>query len=121
VDFDAFMTGLRTLCQDLPEAEEYVMHEHPSFRAGKKPFVICGDGRHGEPPTMSVNHGLFDQALLLDDPRFTRTHYIGQHGWVTIALSDLRGPDELRALVLGSYRRAATKRALKALEARVPV
>jgi hypothetical protein len=121
VDFDAFMTSLRALCHDLPEAEAYLMHGHPSFRAGKKAFAICWEGGEGEPATMSVNHGLFDQSLLLDDPRFTRTHYIGQHGWVTIALSDLRGPEELRALVLGSYRRAATKRALKALDERVPV
>jgi hypothetical protein len=121
VDFDAFMNNLRSWCQDLPEAEEYLMHGHPSFRAGKKAFVIGWEGDATTPATMSVNHGLFDQSLLLDDPRFTRTHYIGQHGWVTIALSELRGPEELRALVLGSYRRAATKRALKALDARQPV
>lgn len=118
MDFDAFMNGLRAQCQDLPEAEEYLMHGHPSFRVGKKPFIFCGIGEGDEPATMSINHGLFDQSLLLEDPRFTRTHYVGQHGWVTIALSALHGPDEVKALVFGSYRRAATKRALKALEAR---
>jgi hypothetical protein len=114
VEFNAFMEDLRALCKGLPESEEYLMHGHPSFRVGKKPFVICGDG---QPATMCVNLGLFDQPLLLDDPRFSKTHYIGHHGWVTIAIEDLHGPEEFRHLVVGSYKRIAPKRALKALEA----
>lgn len=114
VDFNALMDTLRALCQTLPESEEYVMHGHPSFRVGKKPFVICGDG---DEPSLSVNLGLFDQPLYLEDPRFSRTHYIGQHGWITLNLQDLHGDAELRHLVVGSYKRIAPKRALKALDA----
>jgi predicted DNA-binding protein (MmcQ/YjbR family) len=113
-DFDTFWNDLSALCRELPEAEAYEMHGHPSFRVGKKPFVICGGD---QPATMSINLGLMDQGLYLEDPRFTRTHYIGQHGWITIALGALRGPEEVRHLVVGSYRRVAPKRALKVLDA----
>lgn len=116
--FDTFMNDLSALCHDLPEAEAYEMHGHPSFRVGKKPFVICSGNHPGDHPnTMSINLGLMDQGLYLEDPRFSRTHYIGQHGWITIDLAALRGPEEVRHLVVGSYRRIAPKRALKVLDA----
>jgi predicted DNA-binding protein (MmcQ/YjbR family) len=113
-DADLFLADLKALCARLPEAELYTMVHHPAFRVGKKPFAICGMERG---TTLSINFGVHDQGLLLDDARFSRTHYIGQHGWVTIHATDLAGPDELEALVTRSYTRIAPKRALKALEA----
>ena len=121
MDFPDLLTRTRALCQDLPEAEEYLMHDHPSFRAGKKCFVILGDGANSGEVTMSITVDLMDQPLYLEDPRFSRTHYIGQHGWVTMHLSRGFAWEELAHRVVQSYRRAATKRALKALDARVPV
>lgn len=123
--FDALIAQLRTLCKDLPEAEEYLMHGHPSFRAGKKCFAILGDGESheftGKHATLSIKVSLMEQDLFLQDPRFARTHYIGQHGWVTLDVSQAQSPDEIEFLVMKSYRGVATKRALKALDARVLV
>lgn len=116
--FEELLARTRDLCRDLPEAEEYLMHDHPSFRAGKKCFAILGDG---DAPTMSIKVDLMDQPLYLEDPRFSRTHYIGQHGWVTMHLARGFAWEEIAHLVVQSYRRAATKRALKALDARSAV
>ena len=84
---------LRGMCLGLPGAEEYLMHGHPSFRAGKKPFVIAGEPGT---PTVSIKVPLMDQPLYLEDP-----------DWA-----------ELERLVVASYRLVAQKRMLQALDAR---
>jgi len=109
------MVEVRRICAKLPGAEEYVMVHHPAFRVGKKPFVIAGMQHDGSDATLSINLGREMQHQLLDDARFERTGYIGQHGWVTIARRDLKVP-ELEALVVGSFRRVATKKQLSALD-----
>lgn len=115
----ALLLVLRRICATLPGAEEYVMVHHPAFRVGKKPFAIAGMESATKGATVSINLGHEMQHQLLDDARFTRTPYIGQHGWVTIAKKDL-GEDELRALVIGSYRRVANKRQLAELDGGSP-
>jgi predicted DNA-binding protein (MmcQ/YjbR family) len=106
---------LRRLCATLPDAEEYVMVHHPAFRVGKKPFVIAGMEEATKGATISVNLGRDMQPQLLDDPRFARTPYIGQHGWVTVAQPRLR-KGELDMLVTDSFRRVASRKQLAALD-----
>lgn len=113
---DPALNELRELCAKLPGAEQYVMVHHPAFRVGKKPFVIAGMNQHERGPTVSINLGREAQAGLLEDPRFTRTPYIGQHGWVTAARAEVR-PAELAELVTESWRRVATRKHLAALAA----
>jgi predicted DNA-binding protein (MmcQ/YjbR family) len=106
----ALVAVLRRVCAALPGAEEYVMVHHPAFRVGKKPFVIAGMEERTKGATLSINLGREAQPQLLDDARFTRTPYIGQHGWVTVVHETLR-KGELEVLVTDSYRRVAgTKR-----------
>lgn len=117
-DSDAVRTvvgALRRICAKLPAAEEYVMVHHPAFRVGKKPFAIAGMQQATRGATLSINLGADMQHQLLDDARFTKTPYIGQHGWVTIAYGDL-AEGELAALVVGSFRRVASKKQLAELD-----
>jgi predicted DNA-binding protein (MmcQ/YjbR family) len=109
------VAALRTICAKLPGAEEYVMVHHPAFRVGKKPFVIAGLHADRKGTAVSINLGREAQHLLLDDKRFTRTPYIGQHGWVTIAHGDLRS-SELASLVSESWRRVARRKQLAELD-----
>lgn len=113
-DVTPHLPAFRALCGGLPQAEEYTMVHHPAFRVGKKPFAILG-GRHEA--ELSIKVPVEEQHLYLEDPRFHRTPYIGQHGWVTMRLGAM-APDELRKLVDLSYRGVAPKRALAALDAR---
>jgi len=115
-EVDALVRELREICAKLPAYEEYVMVHHPAFRLGKKPFVIAGMESATKGATLSVNLGPELQHALLDDARFTRTPYIGQHGWVTIARASTK-KDELTQLVVGSWRRLANKKQLEALNA----
>jgi predicted DNA-binding protein (MmcQ/YjbR family) len=90
------------------------MVHHPAFRVGKKPFLILG---MNQGPTFSVNLGIEAQHDLLEDPRFEKTPYIGQHGWVSVAAKDL-ADTELGRLVEGSFRRVAGKRRIGTLTVR---
>lgn len=113
------LASLRPLCAALPGAEEYTMVHHPAFRVGKKPFLIVGLDAHGaraDAPCVSINLGRDVQGDLLDDARFSRTPYLGQHGWVTVALASLR-KGELPKLIEESWRRVAKKRDLAAFTA----
>ena len=105
------MAELRPLCALLPGAEEYVMVHHPAFRVAKKPFAIIGMDEHLKGSTVSINLGKDAQPMLLSDARFSRTPYIGQHGWVTVAAKDLRG-GEMAELVEDSWRRVANTKQL---------
>jgi predicted DNA-binding protein (MmcQ/YjbR family) len=109
------VAALRRICTRLPAAEEYVMVHHPAFRVGKKPFAIVGMQHEGDDATVAINLGREMQDQLLDDKRFARTPYIGQHGWVTILRKKLK-KGELEALIEGSYRRVAGKKQLAALD-----
>lgn len=108
------MTKLRRICAPLPGVEEYVMVHHPAFRVGKKPFAIVGMEEAKKGATLSVNLGRDEQVQLLDDPRFTKTPYIGQHGWVTTPLAAL-AENELELLVVDSWKRVASKKQLEGL------
>ena len=104
---------LRKVCATLPGAEEYVMVHHPAFRVGKKPFAIAGMEQATRGATLSINLGPDAQQQLLDDARFSRTPYIGRHGWVTIAHQELK-KGELETLVTESFRRVASRKQLAA-------
>lgn len=112
---DRVVSALTKICRELPGAEQYVMVHHPAFRVGKKPFAVAGMQVAGRTDTVSVNLGREAQFELLSDARFSKTPYMHQHGWVSIALSDLEAA-ELQALVVDSWRRVASKKLLAARE-----
>lgn len=95
----------------------YTMVHHPALRVGKRLFAFVGGPDDSE---ISVNLGPSQQRELLDDPRFRRTRYLGQHGWVTVARADLSDPDELRGLLVASYLRVAGRKRCAALGFEAP-
>jgi predicted DNA-binding protein (MmcQ/YjbR family) len=111
---ERLLSALRHQCAGLPGSEEYIMVHHPAFRVGKRPSLIVGFEEASRGPTLSINLGRDAQDSLLSDPRFVKTPYIGQHGWVTIAYKQL-SEDEMRTLVVDSWRRVATRRLLAEL------
>lgn len=110
---------IRSTCAALPGAEPYLMHGHPSFRVGKKCFLIGRDDPRD--PGISVKVPVFDQPLYLEDPRVSRMPYIGQHGWISLDLRQGFRWEEVAALILISYRLAATKKRLAELDSRRPL
>ena len=109
------LARLRKICLAYPEAVEVEQFEEPWFKAGKKPFCVYGD--EGMTDGAAFNVSLMDQAELLKDPRFRRTHYIGQHGWTSMSFETGVDWEEVEALVDIAYRRVALKRMVKRLDA----
>ena len=107
---------LRALCLSLPETTEVASWGHPNFRAGRKIFVA-----------LETYKGIFsiafrltpsEQEILLSDPRFYLTPYVGHRGWVSLKVDGRLDWDLVRDLAVRAYRHAALKRMLAALDAR---
>jgi len=106
--YGPWLARLRAACGGYPQAEEYLMVHHPAFRVGKKPFAILGSL-----PTMTLGVKVPKEAqpAYLEDPRITKTPYIGQHGWISLDWARFEDA-EIRALIDLSYRGVAPKKLL---------
>ena len=99
---------LRKICLALPDTEESVMHGHPVFRINGKSFCIW----HGvaDDPAIALKVAKSEQGMFLEDSRFFKTPYIGQHGWISIRAQGRLDWKEIAELVQGSYRLAAPRK-----------
>ncbi|MGF7029539.1 putative DNA-binding protein (MmcQ/YjbR family) [Paenibacillus mucilaginosus] len=110
----ALLHKVRDVCRELPESVEKVDgFGHTTFRVGDKPFVFMGEQADGV--SISVKADKETQAFLLEKGPYTRTPYIGQHGWVSVSPPEGVPWEELRELIVEGYGRTAPKRLLKKL------
>lgn len=110
----ALLSRVRAFCATLPETVEGAQFGKPSFKAGRKTFLSVHRG--GGRLCLQIRVGPELQATLTEDPRFTIPMYIGHRGWIDLDVEEYIDWDEVRELVLGSYRHFALKRMLKALD-----
>jgi predicted DNA-binding protein (MmcQ/YjbR family) len=99
---------IREISMALPEvAEGLDSFGHISFRVRNKPFVMMGsqDGN----TSVSIKTLPITQELLLQREEFTKTAYIGHHGWVTLNAANDVDWNEVRELILEGYLRTAPK------------
>jgi len=101
------LTEMRRICLALPETTETPTWGEPHFRVRGKIFAGCGD--HGGVITIGLKLEREHADAAIRDPRFTRAPYVGQHGWISMDAKGVRDWDEVRALVLESYRLIAPK------------
>lgn len=113
---DPFLQRLRRICLALPETDEVVTWGHPTFRAAGKTFAVYEE--YKGVPSLAFKAGLAGQPGLLEEPRFYRTPYIGNRGWVSLDVRRKVDWDEVRALVESSYRLVAPPRLARAIGAR---
>ena len=106
---------LRRICRALPEVVEIKTFGQPTFKAGKKTFA--GFGRSKGRLGMWFKADPDEHPFLVEQDRVRVSRHIGQHGWVVMDLSGQLDWDEIEDLVTTSYRIAALKRMLKALDA----
>jgi predicted DNA-binding protein (MmcQ/YjbR family) len=111
----AVLKALRKICLALPETSEATQFGSPVWRAGKKSFASVHARERRV--TLSFWVGTDGQDLATLDPRYYIPPYIGHNGWIALDVTKDCDWDEVRALVLSSYRHFAQKRMLKALDA----
>jgi len=97
---------VRRICRALPDTDEGSPFGHPWFRVNCKLFVSFAD--HENKPCIVVKVGKDLMGVFLEDPRFFRAPYIGQHGWVGLRLAGSIDWEEVEELIRGSYAKVAT-------------
>ena len=109
---------MKEICLSLPDTKLTMTWDKPHFRVGDKIFAGCGeeDGKYVLGFKLEMEHA--DE--ILRDKRFTRAPYVGHKGWVSMDATGIKDWEEVRKLVLESYRLIAPKKTLARLEAITP-
>lgn len=95
------LAKLREICLALPGVQEVKTWGHPTFQAGKKSFAVL-DNYNGH-LCICLKVTLALQQLLLEDPRFFKTPYSGNKGWVSLIADQPLNWKEVGQLVGESY------------------
>ncbi|WP_246608523.1 MmcQ/YjbR family DNA-binding protein [Paenibacillus agaridevorans] len=75
----AMLERVRSICAEFPESTELIDgHGHTVYKVKSKSFIMMRDG------IMHIKSTTENAEILLQDARFFRTPYIGQHGWISI-------------------------------------
>jgi predicted DNA-binding protein (MmcQ/YjbR family) len=112
--YQEVLENMRAICLALPDAKEAITWGHPTFRVGEKIFASCG----GDDSQMSLGCKLkMEHAVeIIEDPRFTKAAYVGNKGWVSMDASKVTDWNEVKALILESYRLIAPKKSIAKLK-----
>jgi predicted DNA-binding protein (MmcQ/YjbR family) len=110
---------LRGICMAYPETVEIEAWGRPTFRAGKKIFVVVGSSMR-EPLSINFKPTSEERLAYLQRPDFWSPPYWGPGGWLAVSIEGEGGVDwtELTELIDSSYREVALARQIKQLDAR---
>jgi hypothetical protein len=113
----AVLDRLARLTEHLPDVTvERDGFGHSVLKAGKRSFVIVGEG-DGETPGLHIKTDPVTQDLLVRGGDFERTPYLGQHGWVTAWGKASALPwKKIEGLVEDAWRAVAPRRLVKILD-----
>lgn len=109
---------MRAICLALPGTKETLTWGQPHFRVGEKIFAGCGEekGRVVLGFKLDMDHA----DAIIQDPRFWRAPYVGHKGWVSMDASAVEDWNEVRPLVLESYRLIAPRRTVAQMDGAAP-
>ncbi|HTR39547.1 MAG TPA: MmcQ/YjbR family DNA-binding protein [Bryobacteraceae bacterium] len=101
MDEKKILARLREICLALPKTSETTTFGHPTFQVGTKTFMVLET--YKGVLSICVKVGKNMQPVFLEDGRFYRTPYVGQHGWVSLRANTKLDWKEIEGLVQGSY------------------
>src|SRR2546421_3738648 len=96
---------VRQIAQTLPGAEESTSYGTPAFKVKGKLFARFHQG--GEALVVSVDFEQREEMMNTSPEKFYITDHYLKYPWVLVRMSSVT-PDELRDLLVGSWRRATT-------------
>ena len=97
---------VRQIALTLPGAEESTSYGTPAFKVKGKLFARFH--QDGEALVVSVDFDERAEMMSADPEKFYITDHYLKYPWVLVRMSKVR-PDQLRDLLIGSWRRAAPK------------
>jgi len=103
---------VRQIAQTLPGAEESTSYGTPAFKVKGKLFAR--QHQDGESLVVGVDFEEREGMMNAAPEKFYITDHYLNYPWMLVRLSKVR-PDELRDLLIGSWRRAAPKHLAGAL------
>ncbi|MFU8947704.1 MmcQ/YjbR family DNA-binding protein [Mycetocola zhadangensis] len=115
---DPVVDRVRGICAEYPEFAEKLAWGRPTFRAGKKLFVVMGSSME-RPHTMVFKPDPDERPALFENDLFFVPPYFGPAGWLGMALEASDTDWTFVAeLIDESYRQVALRRQLAALDQR---
>lgn len=112
------LKNLRDICLSLPDTKETITWGKPHFRVGEK--IFCGYGEEKGVLVIGLKLDMEHAWDIVKDPRFWRAPYVGHKGWVSMDTREIRDWDEVRSLILESYRLIAPKKSVAKLPTSAP-
>ena len=109
---------MREICLALPDTKETPTWGKPHFRVGEK--IFAGFGEENGRAVIGFKLTMPHAKAIIANPRFWPAPYVGHRGWVSMDTTGLEDWDQVRELVLESYRLIAPKRTVKLLDATQP-
>jgi hypothetical protein len=97
---------VRQIAQTLPGAEEGTSYGTPAFKVKGKLFARFH--QDGEALVVRVDFDEREEMMSADPEKFYITDHYLNYPWMLVRLSKVR-PDQLRDLLIASWRRAAPK------------
>jgi predicted DNA-binding protein (MmcQ/YjbR family) len=102
----AYAKALQAFCLSFDGAYEDYPWGDIVFKAGAKMFAATGPSL---PVSVTVKATKEDAAFLTGLPNIEPARYVGQHGWVTVTITDDASLDHARDLIAQSYALVAPK------------
>ncbi|MGH2582754.1 MAG: MmcQ/YjbR family DNA-binding protein [Anaerolineales bacterium] len=114
----ALVSRVRRLCERYPEVTEVIDgFGHTVFKVHGKSFIFIGEGEGKVYLTLRLLHETQDFLTRHQPKRFSKSAYIGQHGWTTLNPDVQINWGEVEGFIDEAYRRTAPKTVLKQLKA----
>ena len=103
---------VREIARTMPGAEESTSYRTPAFKVKGKLFAR--QHQDGESLVVGVDFEEREEMMSAAPEKFYITDHYLKYPWMLVRMSKVR-PDELRDLLIGSWRRAAPKHLVSAL------
>ena len=115
---DEALAKIRKICLSLPDTKETITWGKPHFRVGEKIFAGYGEekGKRVVGFKLEMSHA----SIAVQIRGFSRAPYVGHKGWVSLDTDSIKDWDEVREMILESYRLIAPKKSLAKLNAAAP-
>jgi hypothetical protein len=108
----ALAARLRKICLALPEANERLSHQTPTWFAGKgKVFAMLDNHHHGAEHLsvwLPMPRGVQESLIAAEAERFFKPPYVGPRGWVGVVLDTKPDWKRVTQMVRGAFAFVAT-------------